>query len=442
MALNQRLSRHLQPQNSGVVSTVRSTLDAYIPVAQERYNNALSIDGRPVLYYQRKHHGIKCTCLSDGSAQPQIPSSPTGKSMEALTPQDYGSDDYVQSLLHSATVRIDRYGARPVPFEQEDTPNPTRGAQIPLVQSRSTINKSTDLDDPFAEEIYPQDPDTLFFNGELPGANVGNTQGCAVCLGTGWVGGYNLLNGIRLVYDAQFQGWSGIVGNAATKPNTFSPSSSAVEIQVLLPKLTKSLDAMRLFSNKEQIVDVKFSLKLPSGAYVSLESNPHSIINYCNGTFHTLRVEFGSSKPTTQVTITHLEMQFAVESEPLYVEWNRVTETENLAVLDSFDPISAVATPLIPVVRLYDVVVEPSYNRVWKVTTAMDFWDRERNPNGWEIQLKLCQKYEITNLLPRRPVHHLLAVGSRHSSRHGYSSPTHNVLNYDPSKQAGATSRR
>lgn len=434
MAFKQRLNGFQQPSNSGSVSIARSTLDQIIPMAQRRYNNALSVNGFPVLYYQHKTHGIRCTCCSDKPIN--------ADSGETLNSKNFSSKEYVNSLLSASTVRINRYGSRET-LAEEVTPqtelnlNDSNSKEFSnLFKSLSTTNKSTDLS-LGSDEVEGFDSNDLFGdNSDILSNTLSESTGCGVCLGSGWVGGYNLLNGARFVFDTQYTGWvpTDLMQVTHLKPNVFKPLKPSIEINLLLPRCVSNIDALRLFSNRKQITDVSFQVYDETTAtWVSLE-NIRNLLPHCDGVVHKLRVTFGNSlaKDLKNVNFTHLEFQVDIGSDPLYVEWNRLIETQNLSLPENFEPIQVIVSPMVPTVRMFDVVSEPYYGRVWKVTTSLDFYDREKNSNGWEAQIRLLQKYELQSILPVRTLKHIDNNRVKTTSLPRFNSPLHSGNTYNP----------
>lgn len=406
-------SRQQQPRNRGAQRIARSSLDNLMPQIQEQFDNALSVNGVPALFYHKKTSGVACTCsLGDTTGGLNPDGSPAGLPEEpgvaVLNPDGSGNDTYVQSMLHGASISIDRYGSR-----KYDVSNPQHSEpHSPLIQSQNLINKSGDHSDPFNDQTEPFDTDDLFNSNGLDQLNANllaaNAQtGCGVCLGTGWVGGYDLLNGLRFVLDAQQQV---VLENAhiaiEEHPNQFQLDNesfeSVLQFEITLPLGVIGVDCIRLWNNKTQVTD-GFRLELyKDGVWYLLEDE--FLLDCCDGLEHSIRVVVDGGVETN--VVTHLEIQLDLGARPLYVEWPRQTESQNLQLAENIDPVQVVISPVVPTVRIGDVIVNTTYERPWLVTTSTDFIDRERNINGWDASARLVQKYEFAwNLFVRRIPH-------------------------------------
>lgn len=399
MTLVLRNSRSLQPRNNGSVNIARSAIDQTLPRAIRQYENALAVNGFPILYYRRRTTGLRCTCCGGQAptgAAPMTPDVlPTG--ITVLDSEGAGTEDFLNSMLQGSVFSIDRYGSRNRMVDANGGDNPQRSVpHSPLNRSAEIHNKSGDMDDPFVDQLEPTDPEDLFDNGIENNLAVATaTTGCAVCLGTGWVGGYDPSNALRVVYDTQAP-WTGSLSlDQITKPERWQlQGDRTVAISVLMPAGAVGLEAFRVWNNREQITQVQAFVQTPAGA-VPLDTD---LSAYCNGTFATLVFVFG---PDVDF-FTHLEIQFEMGLTPIYAEWSRLTYSENLQVPENLDTPNLVISPSLPHVNLYDLVTESVYRKLWKITSSNPAFDRDRQINGWEVTARLMQQYELPNLLPRR----------------------------------------
>ena len=59
-------------------------------------------------------------------------------------------------------------------------------------------------------------------------------------------------------------------------------------------------------------------------------------------------------------------------------------------------------SPLIYQAGPYDIIYDTIQKKYWRITTDTDFKDRLRNIQGWDVQARLVQQYEIYSWLPSR----------------------------------------
>jgi hypothetical protein len=305
-----------------------------------------------------------------------------------------GTQDYIQSMLQGSVFSIDRYGSRPHQFDGVGEDNPQRSVpHSPLNQSGFTHNKSTDIDDPFVEQLEDGVPEDLFDTGvENNMAIATATAGCGVCLGTGWVGGYDPSNALRLVYDAR-AAWAGeFILDSSTAPSRLLLNSTRVlEISVFAPAAVIGLESLRVWSDKTCVSELTIE-KVLNGVATPLGNG------LSGGTTTVLRITLGESVQY----ITHLEIQFELQLNPVYANFSRLSYSENLQLPENLDTANLVLSPSLPHVQLYDVIADGMYRRLWKISAVNPAIDRERQINGWEATARIIQTYELISLLPKR----------------------------------------
>jgi hypothetical protein len=401
------------PRNRGAERIARSALDGLIPAIQEQQHNALAVDGYPVVFYKKLNGGLRCTCVTadPGAENGETNELPTEPGMKVLRPDGSGTELYIQQTLHGAAVRIDPYTSR----KTDTRTNPQRTfPHSPHLQSQSKTAKRGKQDDPLGQQVEPFDTDDLFnaeglaaINSSLLGANA--VEGCGVCLGTGFVGGYQPLNGWRQVFDCQYPS---IVRGASIQieehPNRFNCNGGGtVQFEIALPVGAHAVDCVRLWNNGQQVTaDIQFEIHDGSG-WIGLTAD--TLLGNCNGTPKQIKV-----MALEDLVFTHLEIQLDLNTGPLYVGWPRQTESQDLTLAENLDPVQIVLSPYIPSVRMFDVVAEQKNGRPWLITNSTDLTDRELSPHAWEATARLIQKHEYTfNLFVRRQPHHGERFGGR-----------------------------
>lgn len=393
MPLIIRNSNPMLPRNNGSVNIARSAIDQTLPRALRQYENALAVDSTPVTYYRRRNGGLKCSC--QGAVLPNVMAVlDMEPGVAVLDAKGVGTQDYVQSMLQGSVFSIDRYGSRPQHFDGVGGDNPQRSVpHSPLVQSGFTHNKSTDLDDPFAEQIEDGSVEDLFDTGVENNLAIATaTAGCAVCLGTGWVGGYDPSNALRLTYDARASWQGDFIADASTAPARLTLFGARVlEISVFAPSAVIGLEALRVWSDKTAVSDLTIEAVV-AGVARSITSG------LAAGSTTLLRITLGESVSY----ITHLEVQFELSLNPVYANFSRLSYSENLQLPENLDSANLVISPSLPHVQLYDIVADGMYRRLWKITAVNPAIDRERQINGWEATARILQSYELSNLLPKR----------------------------------------
>lgn len=398
MTLVFRPHRSQQPRNNGSPNIARSAIDTLLPRAIRQYENALSVNGFPIVYYRRRNTGVRCTCCG-GAVVPAFTPDALPAGITVLDERGAGTDNFINSMLQGSVFSIDRYGSRPQQVDANGGDNPQRSApHSPQQRSAEVHHKSSSMDDPYAEQIEPEDVEDLFSNGtEDNFAQATATMGCGVCLGTGWVGGYEPSNGLRMVYDAQTAWKDGAERDGSSRPESILLATNRTLIlDVLWPAGAVGLEALRLWNNRQPIGEALVQVRDDAGTLTPL--TVQNVSQFCTGVSRETHLTFG---PNVDV-FTHLEIQFEMGLQPVYAEWSRLSYNENLQVPENLDNPSLVISPSLPHVALYDIVTESVYRKLWKITTATPAFDRERQINGWEVTARLLQAYELPGLLPRR----------------------------------------
>ena len=373
-----RNSKSVQPRNSSVVNTARSVLDATVARAVKQYDNALQVDGFPIIYYRRLTNGVTCSCVGDTqSVQQGLPEN-LEPGVTVLDPAGFGSDEFVQTMVQGSVFSINRYGARPNDADNLQRVHPAP----PQRRSFETRPQSADMDDPVAQQIEPFDTDDLFSLGELAINAATNTTTCGVCLGTGYVGGYAPSNAHREVLDIKAP-WSGIeIRHLEERPSSFS--GQALSVRRVFPAGAKAIQALRAWNNKTQL-----------NLDITIDGVPSTEFAQFDGREHLIEISLGGE------VMTHLEIQLELDAPPLLAGWSRITFSENLALPENMEPPSLVLSPTLPAVALYDIITEPVFRKVWKITTHSPTYDRERQLHGWRVTARLLQDYELPSNLPR-----------------------------------------
>lgn len=399
MPIVDRNNNRPRPRNDGSTNIARSSIDQITPIAMQQQMNALAVDGIPCLYFIKKLSGVPCTCTGmnvtpnpDGTV-----GMPTTPGSHTVNPAGFGSQEFIASMTEGTAYTINRYGSRPRHLDANNIDN--RDRAHPYSPSNDGVLRADGLDDPFARQVDPLDIESdtvdaadLGFDdpvSENVNAAASTTQ-CAVCMNTGYVGGYDVKNALRVVFDTQAE-WRGAVLDASQKPNVFNVSGYA-ELRMTIPRGARSVHVLRVWNNKEQLAGVNPMLFV-NGNWVPFAVGMRSITK---GLPTTVRVLF----PEGIEQFTHIEFLFDLGMDPVLIGWNRMNYNEDLTRIDMLDDVSVVIPPNVPITSLYDIITEPVYRRAWKVTTTSNAMDRYKKVNGSEATLRVLQPYELQNLLP------------------------------------------
>ncbi len=376
MPILDRFSRQIPPRNNGSPNIARSAIDQIQRSAAQQYENALSVNARPVLYFAKKLSGIRCTCAYGVHQSALAAAVPDGPVVSAL-PDGFGSQDFIESAVSGTAFSINRYGARP--NDPNFTPPPQAATALASQQS------TTDLSDPLRANVDAGETDDFF--AAPTGDNLFNEapKACGVCMNTGFVGGYDPYNMQRHVYDTQAD-WSNVVPEQTERPNAFSQAGSP-SVVVLIPRGARNLLTLRIWNNRNVVkgATLLYGTTLFTQSWQSLRGQ---------------RVSLTLSFNDRMQLFTHVELMWDIGMPPIMVEWAKLEYAENLDVIDQINDVQVIVSPRVPTVALYDIIVEDVFNRSWKITDVNTNFDREKHVGGWGASVRVLQRYEIYNLLP------------------------------------------
>lgn len=385
MGIIDRFSRTVAPRNNGSPNIARSAIDNVLVAAKQQYDNALSVNARPVVYYMKKIAGLRCTCSHTSTLNPDglthgLLSMPG--TVTQVASDGFGSQDFIDGVLEGTSFKINRYGTRP---NSLDNIVPQQGPANGILD-----RKSTDIGDPFSHDIVDQDIED--FIEPSAGENAlssASPTGCAVCMNTGFVGGYDPFNYKRDIFDAQYEGWLGVSVDKGTRPATLIPINQ-VSINIQVPRGVVQLVTVKLWNNKELVSNVAVTT-------TNNQSLATTVIQAAGGDFPLF---FDFTNASSQ-TFTHLEVMYDIGNNPLLVEWSKIVYDENLDVIDQIADVNLIISSSLPQANLYDIIYETTFNRLWKISSGNTNFDREKHVNGWNVNARLIQPYELFSLLPR-----------------------------------------
>lgn len=392
-----RSNNRILPPNARATAVASSAVSALVSAQRLKYHAAFVVQGYPVCVYHRLTSGLKCHCQnkdraaasrlnSDGHASAGFLNSLlTGSEFavmpyartaarqpgmifhvdesEVNAPSLYDDQDYGQSSNRIVGSMRDDYGS-----------DPEMGATT--IVSEGTGNRG-----PFSDAIE-NDGLTMDLFGVTDIA-------CPVCFGSGFVGGFSILNGTRLVLNYQHPGVTlPPEASIAVEDRVPAIDTTYAEFAITLPVGGSFVDAVRVWRDRDAVQAKLFIDGTPL-------SNQNSILPFFDGRRHVLRLE-----PTGK--FTHVEIQVAHSTETQYVDFPKVQRSNLAELIDSMEDLQLVASPMIPLIRPDDVISDGVHNKVFHVKSCTGQHDRNASVLGWECDVRVVQTQEVLNTLPRR----------------------------------------
>lgn len=380
MAFKMPSNRKLHPQNSKVVDKAIDRIKTTAPIAQEKYWNAFRVNGYTCNVFNILGQGIKCTCSYKGTS---------GSIAPILDENGNAPDSFIQSMISGGlSYGIEEYGTEPT--------NPLKpNTKITQLDTHSTVPtnrvENTNLDTPnmdFTIEDFTEED----LNPTLSNAT---SNKCGICFGSGYVGGFELCFGNRIVLDSTYKETKqfGYTIDTVASPNVFEQmveQDSYVEFTVTLPVSVFYISALNLKCNVESAYGI-IEASLDGNTYT--EVSPSNLKNYCVGYPIKLRVSECS-------IFTHLEIQLVLSDEVTYLEYPKMNKTGDISVLDDTGDVLIYVSPKIPLIKPKSIIVDNTLGKIWRVINVGDHKDRNINIHGWEVNARLVQSYELFTILP------------------------------------------
>lgn len=397
MPIVTRTNNRILPPNARASDVAANTIPALIDIQRAKYHAAFRVQGYPVCIYYRLASGLRCHCQnqtaavvkrlgSDGHATP-------GFMNELLTGgAEFGIRSYGQTvpktpntIFHfdqdaNATLYDDdvHYQNESIGTAREHYSNdPNSGATLLTEEGRGGRG-------PFSQQIDDAEDDA-HVSSDLFGVT---DIACPVCFGSGYVGGFSILNGTRAVLNYQHPGLV-LPAEASVSVEERVPviAASAADFTVTLPRGAAFVDAFRVWNNRSAV---------PAKLYVdgTLLRASTDVLRYFDGRPHVLRVE--------AERFTHVELQVGQSTETEYIDFPKVQRSSLAELLDSMDDVQLVASPMVPLLRPNDLVADGVHNKVFHVRSCTGLHDRAASVLGWECDARVVQPQEVLSLLPRR----------------------------------------
>lgn len=380
------------PANARASDVATKAIDEILATQQSRYMSALRVQGYQGILYCRLEQGQKCTC---GASRKAL-NTRLGENGKAT------ASDINKLLTGSMTFDVTPYGSNFIPRDDPlshvvspDAPGDLFQGVFDVVGDDPLIYPNVRVPtEPDFGDNGPIDPtfnvETLV--GDFDSDNVGFSDvSCAICFGTGFVGGYAPYQGYRRVYPVNDMMVA--LGNSAidaSRTPWSADSPDTVAISALFPRGAVGVDSFKVYNNIKP-VPANFTV---DGRAIS---NVMELLAFCDGKAH--NVVFALLTPGEW---THFEVQFSLSRESPFFELPKLVQGSDTAVLDKTEPFQIIMGPNVPMLRTEDIIVEQTFGKTLIVQNS-NWWNtRNRNALGWECTVRVTQPQEWYRVLPKR----------------------------------------
>lgn len=369
---------HTPPRNSGRLDLVRRMSSNYEQQAQAQASNALGAAAFEIMLYKIKTHGAKCTCCHDMKA-------------DVLTDDGHMSQTAMNEIINQtlAATAVDTTNTRRRAVVVSAAPyNPLKLSSGSANFDALTINSDgaliEDANNDNIDDLDQPDPEDLFALEQFDLANPGFdyvsavTSNCAVCSRTGFVGGFNLVNGDRRVYDCQRMSDLSLCSVDFTRaPHRIVSLHDGFASVTFTDTLPKSIWRVITFRPMREWAPVAewelYALESPT-VRVPIRTN-RDLQAFCTGTPVQFELRFKGE-------LTHVEFLLQATSKPLFADITPLNRSSSNKRLNDLDAITFNLPATVGTVRRGDVFFEKSSRVLW-VVTQVEVQRSARNPHGY-----------------------------------------------------------
>jgi hypothetical protein len=390
-----RSNNKVLPANSRAVDVAKRTIRDIIPVEQRRYQNAFEVQGYETIVYNRLWNGQTCSCQSHRKV-----------SANYLDEDGKLAPGTMDTLLGGGlTFKVQRYGGKePTVYGQTNSRRFEDGQimdgdefnnnddTFDIVSSNSadifatTVTDEDMVGDNGPSRVADLDDVTGDFDADI---NDANDTRCMICMGTGFVGGYSVLNGSRTILHTNSPSITECEGTKEYNRTPHAFWTTRVTFTIHLPKGVVGVDAFRVWNNDLPVY--------PDMELDGLPYSHHLLLASCDGKYHTLSVIFED-----MTYWTHVEMQFNLSRAAALLEFPRLQQGSDLKRQDATDDISINVGPTVPQLKREDLLAECTFGKLMIVQSSTPWNDKGRNVLGFDVSARTIQPEELLNYLPRR----------------------------------------
>ncbi|QJT70893.1 hypothetical protein GR7B_00095 [Vibrio phage vB_VcorM_GR7B] len=211
---------------------------------------------------------------------------------------------------------------------------------------------------------------------------------CSVCYSSGWVGGYDLFNGYRLVLatPSPHMG-SGFTVDSTVSPHAFAPKSgetSTVDFTCVVP-FGATISKFRLRNNHDTIPYAEYQMFVFDGTSWVTVTN---LSDLATGVPRNFRI-------TTSRKFTHFEANYIVNNSVTYIDFPQfATSTFSKNLLGDNGETEMHIGADVPSLPRWSIVKENKYNRIWQVTEMTPVYDSAKTVINWELNTRLVHEQE------------------------------------------------
>lgn len=375
--------------NKGMAERANRRLHATVENAADKFEEALAVDGNPVIIWNRQQGHYPCACR-------RVPGSFYAVEILGEDGKAYTVD--AQPGEYRA-IRTDVLQTDPKSLEEffnNDLRESTTTPKDVITSNYGTPDNS--------------ESDPLSDDGLMPGDVFADTDAflnsvaitCPICYNSGYTDGWSIFGGDRYILDFSGTQYVDIVGGEFNESNKDSvpeiqlEEGESVTWEVDFPITWKLLMRMAVFYSEDVLSrhDYKLELQLPDQQTWQTIENIRwfNTLNGNSAMGGTSKIRITPADGVASITFTHVDFIFAMQKpvraqipeievpyEEEYVDWNLNVAMEISAKAD---------------IREGSYVVDFKYKKVWKIDS---FNKRMTSGNvvfGYQVNCRALQPFE------------------------------------------------
>ena len=413
--VNRPGNNRILPTNSRAVDVARDSIDRITGIQSKRYDNAFQVQGFQAVLYNKLKCGVTCMCQTKASKIPKSLLDENGNARPGvinglLTGQNFGSLPYgampkvTKAGMFAPMVSEGYSGTGLFDNEEPFITKPFHGAPGTGFiddEDMAIANSAVVIDDGFsdagpvsgngtlAQELF----DRITNSGLDLGFDASTDVACPICFGSGFVGGFAVYNGVRVVLDSQLLD-SIVRNNAFIDVEPYVPVMVGRKVTfkpVMLPRGAISVDSLRVYNGSKVI---------PAQIFIDGTAilNENGLASFCDGSPHV----FSFDLLIEDALCTHVEVQYNQSINKTLFEFPKLSQGSIEVTLEKTEPFQITMSPVIPNITGGDIITDSTYGKVLQITTSNWWNDKRRAVLGWDCNVRPCQPQELYVILPKR----------------------------------------
>lgn len=399
---------YLTPENSSMGNRANTSLEHLVAAANVRHEQALRVDGVPVLIWRKTSTGSKpCTCCKPSTTASHNLMFATSGSVGSTDINDTGDNsisDY--SILgvgspgparpeRENSIRMQTHTATETPTNRATSEDDEDFAYDGDSETESLNIRNTEFNghpDPFEYVDLPEDMSdrTPSTNGTIDSYITGDNIRCPVCIGTNYVNSWQPVGAVRVVMSFldsdTFETDGYIDANATPNCLTLEPGQF-LEFSVKLPKYFTSVEKIGMFNMRNSANGGELKLKQLD---VLKNATPKTVLHDRNGVGGETTFRF---EATSRTLITHFDSVLRL-SDPTYAQFPPLSLPYEREYLETNTSVSVEFSASVEA-QPGDVVIDYKHKRTWKITNANPKSSAEGRSLQFLADMRLVNQHEV-----------------------------------------------